>query len=91
MVAWAEANHSVWNHYFAHVSTNRAVYDIKDGKVSPWLLLNCNSGKALLAKFNDEQLGLVFHILNPGHWAMRFKRQPSDVALVKSIAKQGNL
>jgi hypothetical protein len=91
MVAWAEANQSVWNHYFTYVSTNRAVYDIKDGKISPWLLLNCNSGKALLAKFNDEQLGLVFHILNPSHWAMRFKRQPSDVALVKSVAKQGNL
>ena len=45
---WAEANQSVWNHYFLYVSLSRATYDIKDGKVSPWLVLNCKSGKEML-------------------------------------------
>jgi hypothetical protein len=91
MVEWAETNESTWDHYFRYISLNRAVYDIKDGKISPWLLLNCKSGKELLAKFNDEQLGLVYHILNPQHWALRFKRQPKDVELVKQITKEAKL
>jgi len=45
----------------------------------------------MLSKFNDEQLNLVYHVINPEHWAMRFKRQPSDVRLVKDIAKESNL
>ena len=45
----------------------------------------------MLSKFNDEQLELVYHIINPEHWAMRFKRQPADVALAKEIAKESNL
>lgn len=91
MVEWAKTNNSVWNHYFHYVSLNRAVYDIKDGKISPWLILNCTSGKELLGKLNDEQLGIIYHIMNPQHWAMRFKRQANDVELVKQIAKEAGI
>jgi len=92
MLEWASENEPApWNHYFQHVSLNRAVWHIRDGKISPWLLLNCASGKALLNSFNDEQLALVYHVIDPEHWAMRFKRSPSDVELVKEIAKESML
>ena len=91
MMEWAEDKSAPWNHYFYYVSTNRAVWDIKDGKVSPWLILNCKSGKDMLSKFNDEQLGMVYHVINPEHWALRFKRHPSDVQLVKDVAKESSL
>jgi len=91
MVEWSDDKSAPWNHYFMYVSTNKAVWDIKDGKVSPWLVLNCKTGKELLSKFNDEQLGMVYHVINPEHWAMRFKRLPNDVQLVKDVAKESNL
>ncbi len=91
MMEWAEENQSVWNHYFNYVSLNRAVWHIKDGKISPWLILNCKSGKEMLSKFNDEQLALVYQVISPEHWALRFKRQTSDVELVKEVAKESNL
>lgn len=91
MMEWAEENNAHWNSYFNYVSTNRAVWHIKDGKISPWLLLNCTSGKAMLSKFNDEQLDMVYHVINPQHWAVRFKRLPNDVQLVKDVAKESNL
>ena len=92
MMEWAEENEPApWNHYFQHVSLNRAVWHIKDGKVSPWLLLNCRSGKEMLSKLNDEQLNMVYNIMDPEHWAMRFKRTPNDVQLVKDVSKESNL
>jgi len=92
MMEWAEENPPApWNHYFQHVSLNRAVWHIKDGKISPWLILNCKSGKQLLNQFNEEQLSIIYHIMNPEHWAMRFNRQPKDVQLVKDVAKESNL
>ena len=92
MMEWAEENPPApWNHYFDHISLNRAVWHIKDGKISPWLLLNSKRGKEMLSKFNDEQLALVYHVINPEHWAIRFKRQPNDVQLVKDVAKESNL
>lgn len=92
MMEWAADNEPApWNHYFQHVSLNRAIWHIKDGKISPWLVLNCKSGKEMLGQLNDEQLNMIFHIVDPTHWAMRFKRQPNDVELVKEVAKESNL
>lgn len=91
MMEWAEENNSHWQHYFNYVSLSRAVWHIKDGKISPWLILNCRSGKEMLSKFNDEQLAMVYHVINPEHWAIRFKRQPKDVELVKEVAKESGL
>jgi ribosomal protein L37AE/L43A len=91
MMAWADTNTSQWNHYFKYVSLNRAVYDIKDGKISPWLVLNCDTGRAMLGKLNDEQLGIIFNVMDPTHWARRFKTYPADMELVKSVVIEGNL
>lgn len=91
MVKWGEANTAPWNHYFLYVSTNRACYDIRDGKISPWLILNCKNGKAMLAKFNDEQLEAVAPQIDPQFWVSKFKRQSNDVALVKEVVRESNI
>jgi len=92
MMEWASENEPApWNHYFQHISLNRAVWNIKDGKISPWLVLNCTSGKEMLNKLNTEQLSLIYDVMDPEHWAMRFKRQPDDVQLVKDVAKESKL
>jgi hypothetical protein len=70
MLEWASENEPApWNHYFQHISLNRAVWHIKDGKISPWLILNCKSGKEMLSKFNEEQLTMIYHVMDPEHWA----------------------
>jgi hypothetical protein len=91
MMEWAEDKSAPWNHYFQHVSLNRAVWHLKDGKISPWLVLNSKSGKEMLSKLNNEQLTMIFHVLDPSHWAMRFKRSSADVQLVKDVVKESNL
>ena len=91
MESWAKEKDSVYSHYFSYASTNRITWDIKDGKISPWLVLNCASGKAALNNFNDEQLNMLGAVLDPSHWALRFKRQPKDVEFAKQNIKEMNL
>lgn len=91
MMKWAESNESQWNHYFLYVSLSRASFDIRDGKVSPWLVLNCASGKTMLKKFNDEQLNAVSVVMDIPFWLNKFKRLPADVELVKEVVKESNL
>lgn len=91
MAEWATEKNSVYNHYFLYASSNRITWDIKDGKISPWLVLNCKSGKTALNNLNDEQLNMLGIVLDPKHWAIRFKRQPKDVELVKQVAKEAGL
>lgn len=91
MMSWAETNKSQWNHYFLYVSLSRATFDIKDGKVSPWLILNCKSGKEMLSKFSDDQLASIGTTIDPQFWMNKFKKLPADVELVRQVVKESNL
>ena len=91
MMEWGDEKEARWQDYFNYASLNRVCQDIVDGKVSPWLILNCKSGKEMMSKFNDEQLQIVYAIMDPGHWSTRFKRSGSDIELVKEIVKKAGL
>jgi hypothetical protein len=91
MMSWGDDNKAQWNHYFLYVSLSRATYDIKDGKVSPWIVLNSANGKAMLKKFNDEQLNSISIIMDLPFWLSKFKKLSSDVELVKQIVKESNI
>ena len=91
MMAWGETHNAQWNHYFLYVSLSRACYDIKDGKISPWLILNSTSGKGMLQKFSDEQLGHIQTIIDPQFWIHKFKKLPADVELVKQVVKESGI
>ena len=91
MTEWAKENNAHWNSYFNYINLNRATWHIKDGKMSPWLILNCKSGKEMLGKFNDEQLSMIYHVLNPEQWSLKFRRHPKDVELIKDIVRESSL
>jgi hypothetical protein len=91
MMNWGESNSAEWEHYFAYVNLNRATHDIKEGLVSPWLLLNTKSGKELLQRMNDEQLEIVGPVVDPQFWMRRFKALPADVELVKDVIKEAKI
>lgn len=91
MQNWGETNQAVWNHYFLYVSLSRATYDIKDGKISPWLVLNSPSGKDMLKKMGDDQLSAISNIIDLPFWLNKFKKLPADTELVKQVVKESNI
>ena len=91
MMEWGDASGAQFNHYFNYVNLNRAVHDIRNGKMSPWLILNCRSGKELLQKFNDEQLDIIAPAFDLPYWLKKFKQVPADVAMVVEICKEAGI
>ena len=91
MMEWGDTSGAQFNHYFNYVNFNRAVHDIKDGKISPWLMLNCKSGKDMLQNFNDEQLSMIAPAFDLPYWLKKFKQVPADVVLVKEICKEAGI
>ena len=91
MMEWGDVSQAQFNHYFNYVNHNRAVNDIRNGKISPWLILNCKSGKNMIAGFNDEHLELIAPAFDTTFWLKRLKQNPSDVALVKEICKEAGI
>jgi DNA-directed RNA polymerase subunit RPC12/RpoP len=91
MMDWADDKEASWNHYFSYANLNRITHDIKEGKISPWVLLNCKAGKEMLQKMNDEQLEIVSPVIDPQFWMRRFKTLPADVELVKDVIKEAKI
>jgi len=91
MMDWADKSEAPWEHYFKYVNLNRATHDIKEGLISPWLLLNTRAGKEMLQNMNDEQLDIISPLIDPQHWMRRFKKIPGDVALVKDVIKEAKI
>lgn len=91
MMDWADKNHATWEHYFAYVNLNRATHDIKEGLISPWLILNTKSGKEMLQRMNDEQLEIIGPVIDPQYWIRKFKSLPADIELIKDVVKEAKI
>lgn len=91
MMDWADKNSASWEHYFQYVNLNRATHDIKEGLISPWVLLNSKSGKSMLQRMNDEQLEIVSPFIDPQFWIKRFNTLPADLELVKDLIREAKI
>jgi hypothetical protein len=91
MMEWGDEHNAEFAHYFNYVSLNKAVHDILYGKVSSWVILNSDDGKAMVGKMNDEQLSMIAPAFEIKTWLKKFKEHPADVALVKEILKEAGI
>jgi len=91
MMDWADKNSAPWEHYFQYVNLNRAAHDIKEGLISPWIVLNSRAAKELLKRMNDEQLEIISSVIDPQYWLQRFKNLPADHELVKDLIKEAKI
>lgn len=91
MVAWGNDNNAAWHHYFLYASPSRIMFAVKDGKISPWLILNSKNGKEALKSFDDTQLSAVSNVMDLQYWVNKFKKLPADVELVKQVIKESNI
>lgn len=88
MMEWADNHNANFAHYFNYASLNLAVHDIVNGRISPWLFLNCKSGKQMIANMSDEQLKMIAPVLDPQFWTKKFKQVPADITMIKEICKE---
>jgi len=91
MMEWGDTSGAQWQHYFRYANLNRAVHDIRNGKLSAWIVLNCSTGKEMLQNMNDDQLELIQPALDIPFWIKKFKAKPADAELVKEICKESGI
>jgi len=77
--------------YFRYGNTNRIISHINNGRVSPWIVFNCESGVEFLDKLNEEQIALIIETIDPTHWQRKFVDYLADTEWVKSILKEAGL
>jgi len=91
MCDWGEKNDAQWNHYFLYANLNRITYDVRDGKISPWVMLNSDNGIAALKKMTDDQLQTIAPMIDLNFWNERFKTHLLDLEFIKNLIKEARI
>ena len=88
---WEEKENRDWVLFFKEVGSNVFTYWIRTGRISPWVVFNCQSGQTALNNLSDEQMALVADALDPKFWYKKFENNHNEVAFVKSILLEAGL
>jgi len=80
-----------FTNYFRLGSGNRIVHHISNGRISPWIVYNCDSGVKWLSDLNEEQLGIIMAWIDPEFWQKKFKDYAADAEWVKDILQKAGL
>ena len=94
MNEYAEENTNLKNgyvDYFRYGNTNRIIHHITTGRVSPWVIFNCESGVAFLERLDEASLSLIMPWINPDFWNSNFKSNQEDVQWTRTILASAGL
>ena len=73
--------------YFRSANTNRICHHISNGRISPWIVFNCESGVEFLSGLTEEQIAIIITWIDPEFWQRKFKDYVADTEWIKVILK----
>jgi len=91
MQRWADETGNPFNSLFSKCSANQICVMIKNGRISPWVLYNCDSGINFLASLNEDQVLQVFRFIDPSFWSRKLKDYTANTEFIKLILKDAQI
>ncbi len=85
---WQEKTQNPLADYLRYGNDNALCYAVSTGRVSAWILYNCDSGNEFLARINPSQLAIIWSCIDTDFWSKKFKDNPDEVDYVRNILKQ---
>jgi len=85
----AEAEGILSKDYLRYGNPNKICHSITNGKISPWMFYQSDSGVKFLDNLNDSQVKMVIDYINPELWKIKFNRELENVKTVKEILQTG--
>lgn len=93
MQNYASGNDTIadFSHYFRYGNVNRICHHITTGRISPWVVYNCDTGIEYLEGLNTEQMDIIMPWIDPDHWNRKFKDYVADAEWCKHVLKAAGL
>ena len=85
---WAEHTGSSDRDYLRYGNDNALCYAVLSGRVTAWVLYNCDSGTDFLGRINPEQVAMIWHMIDSDFWQRRFRDYPADTAYLQELLQK---
>ena len=87
-ITWSEKTGNPDRDYLRYGNSNAVCYAITTGRVSPWVLYNCDSGVEFLSGLNEEQIAMIWPMIDADFWQKKFHDYAADAEYVREMLKK---
>jgi hypothetical protein len=87
-IDWAEETGNPAEDCLRYGNTNAMVYAVTTGRISPWIVYNCESGQKFLSELDSSQIAMVWPYIDSEVWMKKFSDYVADQEYVKEILKK---
>ena len=84
-IDWAEKTGHPAEDCLRHGNVNAVVYAVTAGRISPWIVYNCDSGQRFLNELDVTQIAMVWPYIDSEIWMKKFSDYVADQEYVKEM------
>jgi hypothetical protein len=84
-IDWAEKTGNPAEDCLRYGNTNTMTHAVATGRISPWVIYNCESGQKFLSELNSEQVSMIWPYIDSDFWIKKFKDYTADQEYAKMI------
>ena len=89
-IDWADTSGHPAEDCLRYGNSNTMTYAVSVGRISPWIIYNCESGQKFLNELDPTQIAMVWPYIDTDVWQRKFKDYPADQEYAKEIlTKEG--
>lgn len=87
-IDWAEQTGNPAHDCLRYGNTNATVYAVTAGRISPWVLYNCESGQRFLGELDATQIAMIWSYIDSEIWMKKFGDYVADREYVKDVLQK---
>lgn len=87
-IRWSEETGSPAHDYLRYGNDNALCYAVSTGRISAWVLYNSSSGTEFLGRLSNDQIAMIWAMIDADFWQKKFSDYPEDTAYTKEMLQQ---
>jgi hypothetical protein len=84
-ITWSEETGNPAEDCLRYGNTNAMVYAVTTGRISPWIVYNCESGQKFLSELDATQIAMIWPYIDSETWMKKFSDYVADQEYVKEM------
>ena len=87
-IDWSEKSGHPAQDCLRYGNSNTMAYAVTTGRISPWVLYNCESGLKFLSELDATQVAMVWPYIDSETWSKKFADYMADQEYARDILKK---
>lgn len=85
---WAEKNSAQPQDCLRYGSASAMCYAVTTGRISPWVIYNCESGQGFLSELAADQIAMIWPYIDSDEWQKKFNNYSADQEYAREILQK---